>query len=184
MGRNTSELLKATGQRRIGPRPKARWPNQLEQKLDQGLGSLPQLQWFPTSLLRESFEVHPVGMRVALVLERDEPIAEMPLSFSCARWRQIAAAMAIFAHDRTVFCRCHRRLREYDKFLIGTRLFEAVREWAFAGGMKEIDFGSDKHFKKDRTQQRRNKFDLFVRILITTRLLRAISRKLRSALGH
>ena len=96
---------------------------------------------------------------------------------------EIAASATVFVQNRDVIGLSVYRRREYDQLLIGTRLFDAVHQWALRSGMDLIDFGSDHDYKKDWAPQAGTKSELVVHVppSFAFRAVRAVKVRLRAA---
>ncbi len=128
-----------------------------------------------------------------------ERVPDTPERLAVARWweprgrhvcvslmdgDEIAAAATVFVQDRDVIGLCNFRRREYDRLLIGTRLFDAVHQWALASGMALIDFGSDHDYKKDWAPEAGTKSELVVEAppSLPRRAFRAVKTRLKASL--
>lgn len=98
---------------------------------------------------------------------------------------EIAASATVFVQNRDVIGLCVYRRREYDRLLVGTRLFDAVHQWALGNGMALIDFGSDHDYKKDWAPQAGTKSELIVDAppSFAARAVRAVRAQLRASAG-
>lgn len=93
---------------------------------------------------------------------------------------RFAAAATLFILGRDLVGMCNYRDRDYDPLLIGTRLFDAVHQWALANGMASIDFGHGHRYMKDWAPQSGSISEITVRAPrpFPSRLVHAAARSL------
>lgn len=97
-----------------------------------------------------------------------------------------AGAAVVFVHDDHVIGLAYYRDPEYEKLSIGTRLLDAVHQWAASAGYAAVDMGGGDRYKERwaPVDGRRWQFVVAPRRSLVSRARAAAWRRLRSAVGH